>query len=138
MFLTIHGYGALHRTYTLSILTSPHVRLVSLCSLCLSLSLLSDAIYYTRYRDCGGGVLEITSAMHNAKNAGGGGDTLSYLNVPWGGVRTSSLKDVLHAPKGGGDAKLLAGPHGWGTTAEVAAIRKTNVMGGYTVFAQVG
>ena len=33
--------------------------------------------------------------VHNGNRPGM--DTFSYTNVPWGGIRTSSLKDAYHA-----------------------------------------
>ena len=54
----------------------------------------SDMLYFNSYRDCGSGVLEFTTVMHNAATDVDG-DEVSYLNVPWGGVRTSNLRDLL-------------------------------------------
>lgn len=55
----------------------------------------SHALYYTRFKDCGDGVMEQTWMVHNGNPPGM--DTFSYTNVPWGGIRTSSLKDAYHA-----------------------------------------
>ena len=41
----------------------------------------STLIYYTRYRDCGGGVLEVTYAMHNSAGPSNDGRTLNF-SVP--------------------------------------------------------
>jgi hypothetical protein len=48
----------------------------------------SEAIYMTRYTDCGEGVMEVEYMIHNF------GESLvfDYNNVPWGGVRTSVLR----------------------------------------------
>ena len=46
----------------------------------------SGLLNYTTYRDLGGGVIEVTHVMANF-----GEDTLNYINMPWGGFRTSSL-----------------------------------------------
>lgn len=61
----------------------------------------SSAIYYTRYKDCGHGVLEVTYAVHNF----GDSDDFDYNNVPWSGVRTTRLRDPLNAPPGGGGGR---------------------------------
>ena len=55
----------------------------------------SDMLYFNSYRDCGGGVLELTSVFHNAASDLENGDNVSYLNAPWGGVRRSVLRDLL-------------------------------------------
>jgi hypothetical protein len=47
---------------------------------------------FNRYKDCGDGVFEYTTLRHNNV---GNQDTLSYLNVPWGGVRKSTLSDLV-------------------------------------------
>lgn len=39
--------------------------------------------------------MEQTWMVHNGNPPGM--DTFSYTNVPWGGIRTSSLKDAYHA-----------------------------------------
>ena len=63
----------------------------------------SDMLYFNSYRDCGGGVLELTSVFHNAAADLENGDNFSYLNAPWGGVRRSILRDLLISDK---DRKL--------------------------------
>ena len=59
-------------------------------------------------------------------------DTWSYLNVPWGGVRTSNLRDV--AVEVGGKTNVLTPLAGWGEAGQV--IRDLNSFDGYTAFAQ--
>lgn len=52
----------------------------------------SGVIYMDRYKDCGDGVMEYTTLRHvNVGNT----DKMDYLNVPWGGVRTSNLRDLV-------------------------------------------
>lgn len=94
----------------------------------------SGLLYYTRYRDCGKGVVEVTWMMHNtAPTATFQGDTLSYLNVPWGGVRTSTLKDVLLAKKDSSGATLQAPLKSFSDNSYIPNLRD---LGGYTTFAQ--
>jgi len=59
----------------------------------------SDILYFNKYRDCGDGVMELISVIHNAANSSG--DSIDYLNVPWGGVRTSSLADIVLSYRNG-------------------------------------
>lgn len=46
----------------------------------------SDLLYYTRYTVVGDGILQVDNMMYNFGN-----DNISFINVPWGGVRNSSL-----------------------------------------------
>jgi len=46
----------------------------------------SDLLYYTRYTVVGEGILQVDNMMYNFGN-----DNISFINVPWGGVRNSSL-----------------------------------------------
>ena len=92
----------------------------------------SAMIYYTRYKDCGDGVIEVTYAMHNANPSGG--DYFDYSNTPWGGVRPSVFRDVLNARADGTGAELIDPLLGWGDSANP----NPNIMnlGGYTVFTE--
>ena len=92
----------------------------------------SRLLYYTRYRDCGDGVLEVTYAMHHDPTAS---ETVDYLNVPWGGVRTTQLRDFLVSQKGGGPAKETV-MHHWGSTQSDSMIKNLDTLGGYTTFAE--
>ena len=92
----------------------------------------SRLLYYTRYADCGDGVLEVTYAMHHDATAS---ETVEYLNVPWGGVRTTQLRDFLVSQPGGGPASQAA-LHTWGSAEEVGMIKNLNMLGGYTTFAE--
>jgi hypothetical protein len=49
-------------------------------------------MYYTKYKDCGNGVMELTYVMHNGNAVGG--DVWDFLNVPWAASRTSTLAEV--------------------------------------------
>ena len=55
----------------------------------------SDMLYFNGYRDCGGGVIEFITVMHNAAKEPDSTDEVSYLNVPWGGTRRKNLRDLL-------------------------------------------
>ncbi len=90
----------------------------------------SNAIYMTRYTDCGHGVMEVEYMIHNF------GDSLefSYNNVPWGGVRTSVLRDALVAPGSGEDAEQIYPIPGWG--ASNMYLQNIKNLGGYTIFTQ--
>ena len=92
----------------------------------VSTSFRSHLLYFTRYRDCGDGVVEVTRAMHN----GFGGDPITYTNMPWGAVRQSVLRDALTADS---DGNLTIRPFpipNWGSTEEVSQIRNLKTMGG--------
>lgn len=94
----------------------------------------SGMLYYTRYRDCGDGVLEVTWMMHNsAARPNFAGDTWEYLNVPWGGVRTSTLKDVLLATSDGNGATLQTPLKSFSDNSYIPNLMD---LGGYTTFAQ--
>jgi hypothetical protein len=90
----------------------------------------SNAIYYNRYRDCGNGVMEFTSLIHNAWPPGG--DELDYINIPWGGVRTSTLPQLLMAPKSGGESQIISPIPGFGN----GNIPNSQDTGGYITFSQ--
>lgn len=56
----------------------------------------SRVLFYTRIKDCGGGVIEIASGAHNME---GSPDHITYLSVPWSGMRPSVFPGVLFAKK---------------------------------------
>jgi len=94
----------------------------------------SPMLYYTRYQDCGNGVVEATWMMYNMGTSGGvSSDTPSYLNVPWGGVRTSNLRDAV--VEVGGKTNVLSPLAKWGDKAG-QVIRDLDSFDGYTAFAQ--
>jgi len=90
----------------------------------------SDLLYFHQYRDCGDGVLEYTQMF-----VGYFGGSIAYLNIPWAGVRESSLPDLyLSNPD---DDLTMADkeptiPY-WGQTGQLKDLQDT---GGYSTFAQ--
>ena len=58
----------------------------------------------------------------------------SYNNVPWGGVRTSVLRDALVAPGSGENAEQIYPIPGWG--ASDMYLQNLKTLGGYTIFTQ--
>ena len=47
----------------------------------------SSLLYYTKYTNLGEGVLQVDNMIYNFGN-----DNISFLNMPWGGVRNSTLE----------------------------------------------
>ena len=95
----------------------------------------SPMLYYTRYTDCGEGVIEVTWMMYNMGASCDGKvaeDTWSYLNVPWGGVRTSNLRDVVWERDGKNE--VFTPLAGWGADGHI--LKNLKDFGGYTAFAQ--
>jgi hypothetical protein len=45
----------------------------------------SSLLYYTRYKNIGNGIIQVDYLMYNF-----GDDTISFINIPWGGVRRST------------------------------------------------
>ncbi|KMQ52410.1 hypothetical protein CHISP_0677 [Chitinispirillum alkaliphilum] len=84
----------------------------------------SDLLYWQRIRDCGSGIIEITYAIYNY------GETIvDYLNLPWGGVRESTLPvHILSKPDGSWEAK--DGRFGDGL------LENLSNTGGWALFAQ--
>jgi hypothetical protein len=72
----------------------------------------NSIIYLTRYANCGEGVLEVTSMIYNTKYSSlhpeelAHESTVNHLVVPWGGVRRSTLRDMImtepNVKEGGG------------------------------------
>ncbi|MFC1764380.1 hypothetical protein ACFL6U_20195 [Planctomycetota bacterium] len=56
----------------------------------------SYLLMFTRYRDLGQGVIEVSLGYYNY-----GPDTLDFLNMPWGGVRRTSTEYVFLSEPGG-------------------------------------
>jgi hypothetical protein len=86
-------------------------------------------LFLTRYVNCGDGVFEYTTLRHNIV---GSPDTLSYMNVPWGGTRRSVLGDIVLTKKSTQEQKVIYPLHGWGD-GTVTALKDTM---GYTIFAE--
>jgi hypothetical protein len=67
----------------------------------------SGVLIYTAYRDLGEGRIEVNQVLHNF-----GTETLSFMNIPWGGVRHSSLPlAVMSNPDG--SWQEAPGLYGW-------------------------
>jgi dienelactone hydrolase len=67
----------------------------------------SGVLIYTAYRDLGDGVIEVNQVLYNF-----GTETLTFLNTPWGGVRDSSLPEVIISNPDGSWEKT-GGTYGW-------------------------
>ena len=105
----------------------------------------SKLLYVNRYRNCGKGVVEVTQTFQNFARSDGSiqragyDESLTYFNVPWGGVRTSHLPDVLEPDASGNfdidptyrDARTPI--FGWGQPGprSMVDLRST---GGFTTF----
>ncbi|ANW96386.1 hypothetical protein AXE80_08890 [Wenyingzhuangia fucanilytica] len=87
----------------------------------------SGVLYTTKYKDIGEGILEVTYVIENF-----GTDTLDHLNIPWGGVRSSSLRGKFIS-RPGGDIEIIYGQTGTEISGDLEDIDKT---GGYVIYAQ--
>jgi hypothetical protein len=67
----------------------------------------SGVLIYTAYRDLGNGLIEVNQVLHNF-----GTETLTFMNIPWGGVRNSSLPCVVMSNPDGSWEKA-PGVYGW-------------------------
>ncbi|VGO18345.1 hypothetical protein [Pontiella sulfatireligans] len=67
----------------------------------------SGVLIYTAYRDLGEGIIEVNQVLHNF-----GSEKLTFLNVPWGGVRQSSLPHTIMSRADGSWAEEI-GTWGW-------------------------
>lgn len=56
----------------------------------------SYLLMFTRYRDLGQGVIEVSLGYYNY-----GPDTLDFLNMPWGGVRRTAVEHAFLSEPGG-------------------------------------
>ncbi|MDF7808116.1 hypothetical protein P4E94_11750 [Pontiellaceae bacterium B12219] len=56
----------------------------------------SDLLYFTRFRDLGQGVIEVSLGFYNY-----GTDMPNYFNMPWGGVRRTSMEYAFFSEPGG-------------------------------------
>lgn len=90
----------------------------------------SSVIYFTRYINCGNGVIEVTSMLYNHAKHFVRNHTLDHMNIPWGGVRTSTLPDMLVTKPD--DLSSLENLKPLPTFGAVLSLPDT---GGYTVFA---
>lgn len=97
----------------------------------------STMMYYTKFTDCGNGVMEVTWMYYNGLGDFGD-DMVSYMNVPWGGIRPSVLHDYLLAPTDGGNAELIEPLFPFGSSRQFVDFGIVNLdsQGGYCIFAE--
>lgn len=93
----------------------------------------SNILYFNSYRDCGEGVIQFSTVIHNTGNIDGSGDDVTYLNVPWGGVRQSTLRDIFRSSPDG--QMHLDYPPKFFTPGR-ESILNPNDTGGYTTFTE--
>ena len=86
-------------------------------------------MYLNRYVNCGNGVFEYTTLRHNNV---GSGVQFGYMNVPWGGTRSSVLKDIVLTNKNGQQQNVVYPLDGWGD-GKSKPLKDTM---GYTIFAE--
>ena len=98
----------------------------------------SDVLFFNEYRNCGSGVLQYTQSVHYM------GDTIDitsrqyYTNIPWTGVRTTSLPDLMLSNS---DGTLADKVNPLPTYQEMVAqysIIPISSTGGFTTFAKTG
>jgi len=106
----------------------------------------SKLLYVNRYRNCGDGIVEITQTFQNFARSDsvidrpGYDESLIYFNVPWGGVRTSHLPDVVEPDVAGNlkidpsDGDVRTPIYGWGQIGP-RSLLNIQSTGGYTTFA---
>mmetsp|Transcript_28193 Transcript_28193/g.42652 ORF Transcript_28193/g.42652 Transcript_28193/m.42652 type:complete len:773 (-) Transcript_28193:212-2530(-) len=88
----------------------------------------SPLLFYTRYRDCGDGIIQYDMAMyHFGQNA----STFGFFNTPWTGVRTSTFPDFLTSDKDG-NLKLSFPLNSFGNEQ----ILNLDQTGGFSTFAE--
>ena len=93
----------------------------------------SHLLYFNAYRDCGDGIIEHTSVFHNADPNLKNGDYLDYVNVPWGGVRYTTLRDVFFSNPDG-EMEIFFPLPSFGPNRDT--LRNLDDTGGYTTFAE--
>ncbi|WP_158969636.1 hypothetical protein [Paraglaciecola sp. L3A3] len=82
----------------------------------------ASVMYYTKYTNLGKGIIQVDNMMYNF-----GPDTMNHLNVPWGGVRNSTLGNFFVSNS---DNTYSASPGQWGS---VSTIQVENT-GGWAAF----
>lgn len=92
----------------------------------------SDLLYLYQYSDCGNGVIEFSQMFINVADKYG--NSINYLNIPWGGVRRSTFREVLLSDTNGNmlprdDPLQRFGDEG----GRMPPLHQT---GGFTTFAQ--
>ena len=94
----------------------------------------SSVLFVSRYTDCGNGVVEHTSIVHNMDDPDDGSSVpLNYLNMPWAGIRTSNLNDILLSGTDGSSSAVSKPIQPYSSSTFYPDLVDT---GGYTTFAQ--
>lgn len=88
----------------------------------------SPLLYYTRYTDCGNGIIQYDMAMHHFGQVPS--DIYSYFSTPWTAVRTSVFRDMMIANPSG---RL---EHYFPMDTFDKQLRNLDTTGGFTTFAQ--
>lgn len=92
---------------------------------------ISNTLYFNGYRDCGDGIIEFTTIIHNSNHAPN--EYTNYHNTPWGGVRSSSLRDIfVSLPDGSITQKYPIVT--W--SSDPATYDNVGVSGGFTTFTE--
>jgi hypothetical protein len=89
----------------------------------------SPLLYYTRYRDCGDGIIEYDMAMYHFGKVAT--DIFTYFNTPWTGVRTSTFRDMMISNVNG-----VLEHHFPMASFEGNNIRDLETTGGFTTFTE--
>ena len=76
----------------------------------------SDLLYFTRLRDLGQGVIEVSLGFYNY-----GPDLPRHFNMPWGGVRRTSMEYAFFNQSGGGWSDSLTANFGDGASSNYVA-----------------
>jgi hypothetical protein len=83
----------------------------------------ASVMYYTKYTNLGKGIIQVDNMFYNF-----GADTMHHLNVPWGGVRNSTLGNFFVSNT---DDTYIASPGQWGSDAVSINVETT---GGWSAF----
>jgi len=95
----------------------------------------SPLLYYTRYRNCGSGVIQYDMAMYHFGTTTSS-ERFGYLNTPWTAVRTSTFPDLLLSDPTTG---RLQGQHPVSFQQGFSGadqIRNLDATGGFTTFCE--
>jgi len=65
----------------------------------------SDILYYTSYTNLGNGIIQVDGMLYNF-----GKDNINHINMPWGGVRISSLEHFFVSNRDGTYTKKAVTP----------------------------
>jgi len=91
----------------------------------------SSILYYTRYRDCGNGIIEYDMVMHHFGQSST--DIYNFFDVPWSGLRSSTYRDMMVADLTG---KLVHQFPILNFGATATQLRDLDTTGGFTTFVQ--